>query len=104
MPPEMTRASSQAGSPLQESGPVRDSTAARIVRHAELGSAPDVGLHVGIGSHTHRGARPANEDFAACYIGSPTGQPAIGIVAALADGMGGAKGGRTAAELAVRGF
>jgi len=30
--------------------------------------------------------------------------PAISVVAALADGMGGAKGGRVAAELAVRGF
>jgi serine/threonine protein phosphatase PrpC len=59
---------------------------------------------VSIGNHTHRGARPANEDFAACYIGPRTGQPAIGLAAALADGMGGAKGGRTAAELAVRGF
>jgi serine/threonine protein phosphatase PrpC len=67
-------------------------------------AAPDAGLHVGIGSHTHRGARPGNEDFAACYIGAQSRQPAIGIVAALADGMGGAKGGRTAAELAVRGF
>lgn len=59
---------------------------------------------MGIGSHTHRGARPANEDFAACYIGVQTRQLAIGLIAALADGMGGAKGGRIAAELAVRGF
>lgn len=104
MPPENTRASTVVVSPLQDSGLERDSTTARAGRAAAPGSAPDVGLHVGIGSHTHRGARPANEDFAACYIGPKSGQPAIGIVAALADGMGGAKGGRTAAELAVRGF
>jgi serine/threonine protein phosphatase PrpC len=39
-----------------------------------------------------------------CYVGPQARQPVIGVVAALADGMGGAKGGRTAAELAVRGF
>ncbi|MFC4311259.1 bifunctional protein-serine/threonine kinase/phosphatase [Steroidobacter flavus] len=61
-------------------------------------------LHVGVGSHTHRGGRPQNEDFSACYVSQPLRQPAIGAIAALADGMGGTKGGRTAAELAVRGF
>ena len=34
----------------------------------------------------------------------PRNQLTIGLVAALADGMGGAKGGRVAAEVAVRGF
>jgi serine/threonine protein phosphatase PrpC len=63
-----------------------------------------VGLHVGIGSHTLQGGRARNEDFTACYVGPPSRQPSIGVVAALADGMGGAKGGRIAAELAVRGF
>ncbi|HEY0682481.1 MAG TPA: protein kinase [Steroidobacter sp.] len=63
-----------------------------------------MGLHVGIGSHTHQGGRPQNEDFSACYVSVQSRQPVIGVVAALADGMGGAKGGRTAAELAVRGF
>jgi serine/threonine protein phosphatase PrpC len=63
-----------------------------------------VGLHVVIGSHTHQGGRPRNEDFAACYVGRPSRQLTIGVVAALADGMGGAKGGRIAAEMAVRGF
>lgn len=67
-------------------------------------TAPDMGLHVGIGSHTHQGGRPRNEDFCACYIGATARQPAIGVIAALADGMGGAQGGRTAAEIAVRGF
>jgi serine/threonine protein phosphatase PrpC len=63
-----------------------------------------MGLHVEVGTHTHQGGRPRNEDFAACYVGPPVRQPAIGVIAALADGMGGASGGRIAAELAVRGF
>lgn len=63
-----------------------------------------MGLHVGVGSHTNQGGRARNEDFSACYVAPQTRQPAIGLVAAVADGMGGAKGGRTAAELAVRGF
>ncbi len=62
------------------------------------------GLHVGVGYATHQGGRAENEDYAACYVGPPRGELTIGLVAALADGMGGARGGRTAAEMAVRGF
>jgi serine/threonine protein phosphatase PrpC len=62
------------------------------------------GLHVGIGHASRQGGRPENQDFAACYVGQPRNQLTIGLVAALADGMGGAKGGRVAAEVAVRGF
>src|SRR5262249_9062541 len=62
------------------------------------------GLQVAVGSHTHQGGRRTNEDYAACYVAAPARQPAIGLIAALADGMGGAKGGRVAAEMAVRGF
>jgi serine/threonine protein phosphatase PrpC len=51
-------------------------------------------LAVEIGFQTDQGRRAANEDFAGC----------LGACAALADGVGGAKGGRVAAELAVRGF
>jgi len=40
----------------------------------------------------------------ACYVGQPRNQLTIGLVAAVADGMGGARGGRVAAETAVRGF
>src|SRR5688572_15987046 len=104
MPPDKTRSSPVAVSLVQDSGLDGDATTAGVEKPVVQSSAPEMGLHVGIGSHTHRGARPANEDFAACYVGPKSGQPAIGIVAALADGMGGAKGGRTAAELAVRGF
>lgn len=104
MPPEEIQASFEAASSLQDSGLQQPSAVARPENTQQRSSAPDVGLHVGIGSHTHRGARPGNEDFAACYIGGQSRQPAIGLIAALADGMGGAKGGRIAAELAVRGF
>lgn len=62
------------------------------------------GLHVGVGYATHQGGRAENEDYAACYVGPPRRELTIDLVAALADGMGGAKGGRTAAEMAVRGF
>jgi serine/threonine protein phosphatase PrpC len=62
------------------------------------------GLHVGVGHATRRGGRPDNQDYAACYVGQPRNQLTIGLVAALADGMGGALGGRIAAETAVRGF
>jgi serine/threonine protein phosphatase PrpC len=50
---------------------------------------------------SERGERPDNED----YVGSlATGHARSVIIAAIADGVGGAKGGRVAAELAVRGF
>jgi serine/threonine protein phosphatase PrpC len=50
------------------------------------------------------GRRDANEDYCAVYLGSPRELTSHGIVAAVADGVGGAKGGRIAAELAVRSF
>ena len=66
--------------------------------------AAEAGLRVGVGCSTHQGGRAENQDFAACYV-SPGGQQLnISLIAALSDGMGGAKGGRVAAELAVRGF
>ena len=62
------------------------------------------GLHVALGQATEQGGRDENQDFSACYVGNARGPLTISLVAALADGMGGAKGGRVAAELAVRGF
>ena len=64
----------------------------------------DQTLHVSVGQATQRGGRPDNQDFSACHIAAAPGPLTIGLVAALADGMGGAKGGRVAAELAVRTF
>ena len=66
--------------------------------------APCGGLHVGTGYATHRGSRAENQDYGACNVGSGGNGLAIDMVAALADGMGGAQGGRVAAEMAVRGF
>ena len=62
------------------------------------------GLQVALGQATEQGGRAENQDFVACYVGNTRGPLTISLIAALADGMGGAKGGRIAAELAVRGF
>ena len=66
--------------------------------------ASDQWQHVAFGQATERGSRTDNQDFVACYVGPARGPLTISLVAALSDGMGGAKGGRVAAELAVRGF
>jgi serine/threonine protein phosphatase PrpC len=58
-------------------------------------------LRVQVGIATDRGGRDRNEDFAACLLPG-IGRP--GLLAAVADGVGGAKGGRVAAETAVRLF
>lgn len=63
---------------------------------------PGVKASVGFASET--GPRERNEDFAGAVFGSELPQPRRDIVAAIADGIGGAKGGRVAAETAVRGF
>ncbi len=60
-------------------------------------------LEVRPGFATAIGARERNEDFAA-FAAPPAGQADAGLVAAIADGVGGARGSRVAAELAVRGF
>lgn len=61
-------------------------------------------MEVGIGLATERAARPANEDYAGVYLGTGAERSRWGVIAAIADGVGGAKGGRIAAELAVRAF
>ena len=53
---------------------------------------------------SERGRRPDNEDYAACWTGEAGRRSLHGVIAALADGVGGARGGRVAAELAVRGL
>jgi serine/threonine protein phosphatase PrpC len=58
-------------------------------------------LRVQVGIATDQGARDRNEDFAASLLPG-AGRP--GLLAAVADGVGGAKGGRVAAETAVRLF
>ena len=57
---------------------------------------------VGFASET--GPRERNEDFGGAVFGYELPKPRRDIVAAVADGIGGARGGRVAAETAVRGF
>jgi serine/threonine protein phosphatase PrpC len=64
----------------------------------------NAGIMVEVGDCSLPGSRARNEDYAACYLGTGPERLATGMIAALADGMGGAKGGRVAAELSVRGF
>ncbi|HTO80503.1 MAG TPA: protein kinase, partial [Methylocystis sp.] len=64
----------------------------------------DHGLRVEIGFCTETGKRRDNQDYVASASG-PLGPGSLqGIVAAVADGVGGHKGGREAAETCVRGF
>ena len=62
------------------------------------------GLKVSVGFASETGPRKRNEDFAGAVFGPELPEPRRDVVAAIADGMGGAKGGRVAAEIAVRGF
>lgn len=57
-----------------------------------------------IGYFSATGPRPRNEDFAGAVLGSELAAERRDVAAAIADGIGGAKGGRVAAETAVRGF
>jgi len=64
----------------------------------------DHGLRVEIGFCTEAGRRRDNQDYVATASG-PLGHGSLqGIVAAVADGVGGHRGGREAAEISVRGF
>ena len=54
------------------------------------------------GTASDRGPRAENQDFAGIYLATATERAQHGMIAALADGVSGAKGGRIAAELAVR--
>src|SRR3989304_794102 len=61
-------------------------------------------LQTRIGFLSEQGRRDANEDYVASYTGDARQRATKGIVAAVADGVGGARGGRQAAEVTVRGF
>jgi serine/threonine protein phosphatase PrpC len=61
-------------------------------------------LEVRVGWWSERGRREANEDYAGSWLGTPAQRARQGVVAAVADGVAGAPGGRVAAETAVRGF
>jgi serine/threonine protein phosphatase PrpC len=64
----------------------------------------EIGVRASIGFASKTGPRKQNEDFAGALSGSELPQPRQEVIAAIADGIGGAKGGRVAAETAVRGF
>ncbi|MFZ5594880.1 MAG: bifunctional protein-serine/threonine kinase/phosphatase [Pseudomonadota bacterium] len=61
-------------------------------------------LEVRIGFSTLAGRRESNQDYVGTCLSDPRRPDLRGIVAAVADGVGGGKGGREAAEIAVRGF
>src|SRR6266849_10352426 len=76
-------------------------------RPAEIGAAMVErvsGVKASVGFASETGPREQNEDFAGAVFGFELPEPRRDIVAAIADGIGGAKGGRVAAETAVRGF
>jgi len=62
------------------------------------------GVRASVGFFSDKGPRDRNEDFAGAVFGSELPEPRHDVVAAIADGIGSAKGGRVAAETAVRGF
>jgi serine/threonine protein phosphatase PrpC len=57
---------------------------------------------VAAGFASETGKRPDNQDCGGVYLGTATERARHGLVAIVADGVGGAKAGRMAAELAVR--
>ncbi|MDB5686634.1 MAG: protein phosphatase [Rhizorhabdus sp.] len=65
---------------------------------------PEGRLDIAVGFASIAGRRPDNQDFGALWFGSEADRARLGIVAAVADGVGGSKGGRMAAETIVRGF
>jgi serine/threonine protein phosphatase PrpC len=63
---------------------------------------PEGRLLVAAGVSSETGKRPDNQDFAGVYSATESERARHGMIAALADGVGGAKAGRMAAELGVR--
>ncbi len=61
-------------------------------------------LDILAGFATVRGPRPGNEDFGGVWLGTEDERRSHGMLAILADGVGGAAGGRIAAETAVAEF
>src|SRR5215472_7236932 len=64
----------------------------------------ETGVRASVGFSSKTGPRKANEDFAGAVSGAELLPPRQELIAAIADGIGGAKGGRVAAETVVRGF
>jgi serine/threonine protein phosphatase PrpC len=62
------------------------------------------GVKASIGFFSATGSRERDEDFVGAVLGWELPRPRSDVVAAIADGIGSTKGGRVAAETAVRGF
>ena len=62
------------------------------------------GVKASVGFSSETGPRKRNEDFVGAVFGAELPEPRRDLAAAIADGIGSAKGGRVAAEIAVRGF
>ena len=71
---------------------------------AAAADAVRTGVKAAVGFASKTGQRRHNEDFAGALMGWELPEPRQEVIAAIADGIGGAKGGRVAAETAVRGF
>ncbi len=71
---------------------------------AATGAARAPCIRASVGFFSATGPRPDNQDFAGAVFGADLPEPRGDVVAAIADGIGSAKGGRVAAETAVRGF
>ena len=54
---------------------------------------PPTRIQIQYGLASEQGRRPRNEDYAGIWLGTPGQQATQGIVAAVADGVGGSKGG-----------
>jgi serine/threonine protein phosphatase PrpC len=65
---------------------------------------PATSIGTSIGFYSDIGRRKQNDDFAGAVFGGDLPTPREDVVAAIADGIGSTKGGRVAAETAVRGF
>lgn len=63
---------------------------------------PEGRLEMAAGWASETGRRADNQDFCGIYLGTASERARHGLIAAVADGVGGAKAGRMAAELAVR--
>ena len=61
-------------------------------------------IKVSVGFVSDKGPRERNEDFAGAVFGPELPEPRRDVVAAISDGIGSTRGGREAAEIAVRGF
>src|SRR6266702_2339918 len=64
----------------------------------------DHDLRFEIGLASEQGKRANDQDYAAARMGRPRLDARRGAIAAVADGVGGAKGGREASELTIRCF